>query len=341
MTPTTLRTLKTPRTPRTPRFLTPPGASPSMIKEERFLVVATAFYATGMAFRLVEYPFFRAMFDYQLPSRDHLAGHLLDKVYTRERAAVIDQLKAVKHVAIVTDGWSNPRNQSIINYMISSPEIQPNFWKSVATGDAAHTSQYIADQIVETIEEIEQITGYNSVTAVVTDNARNMKAAWTYLQQRQADVICNGCAAHTMNLLIKDIFDLEFCSKVLADAKVMAKFVNKRHALLDRFRSMQTQLKPKGERRRALALPVPTRWYTSEACIRSVVSNKDVLAAAFSDQSLMRRFSGWRDKLESVVAILNKQEFWKNAEIVLRLIQPVNNALAAFESDDSCMSIIF
>ena len=61
--------------------------------------------------------------------------------------------------------------------MVTTPK--PIFYKSVLTKKERHTAQNIAAGIKQTIEEI----GKEKVVAIVTDNAANMKAAWSILKQ--------------------------------------------------------------------------------------------------------------------------------------------------------------
>jgi len=56
---------------------------------------------------------------------------------------------------------------------------KPIFYKSVSTNEERHTSENIAEGIKQTIEEV----GEKKVVTVITDNATNMKAAWTILKQ--------------------------------------------------------------------------------------------------------------------------------------------------------------
>ncbi|KAL3668773.1 hypothetical protein V7S43_006067 [Phytophthora oleae] len=91
-------------------------------------------------------------------------------------------------------------------------------------------------------------------------------------------IVCTGCTAHGMNLLMKDIFKLEFFKDVLEEAQKLARFIKGRRGLWSRFRDTQKQLKKRGENRRRLSLTVATRWYTHERCISNVVQNRDVIA---------------------------------------------------------------
>ncbi|KAF1313817.1 Exocyst complex component 4, partial [Globisporangium splendens] len=233
---------------RTPQKRTPdkgncsPSRQQKPTKEENYLRVATGFYGTGIPFRCVEDPNFRAMFDYDLPSRHQLASRLLDSIYDREKAHAIEASTEATHLSIVTDGWSNINNESIINFVITKPHIRPVFWKSISTHDAAHTSVFIARSISNAIDEIESVVGKGAVTSVVTDNTANMKGAWKILQHERQGIVCNGCAAHGMSLLMKDVLELEDFATILQQAKIVSRFVKDHHAMWDRFKQLQKQM---------------------------------------------------------------------------------------------------
>jgi hypothetical protein len=322
------------RAPRTPRK--------KKSRLDRQLAIARAIIANGLAFRIVEDVYFRAMFDDVdcIPSRFQVAGQLLDQVYDIERASVLKALASAKFLCIVTDGWSSRKNESVINYVLVCPTIRPLFWKSFATGDASHDGEYIANQIMAVIDEVDALLGRKIVRAVVTDNAANMKNAWRKLEGSNRGLICNGCATHVMNLLMKDVFKLEYFDWVLARAKTLTTFIKQRHALLDRFRNMQKSLKGRGERRRALSLPVSTRWYTCEACIRSVVDNRNVITTTFADAELLQRYRRSETALKEAQEIVADAQFWQRASVVLKIAKPIDECLANFEKDNCCISMI-
>lgn len=323
---------RSPRTPTTKR----------RTRAERHLAVARAIIATEVAFRVVEDKYFRAMFDDEndVPSRFQVAGELLDQVYKSECESVLKVLGSTKSLCIITDGWSGRRNESVISNILVNPFIKPIFWKSFATGEASHDADYITDQILHVIDEIDAVLGRKIVRAVVTDNAANMKSAWKKLEGSGRGLICNGCASHAMNLLMKDVFKLEYFSWVLDRAKSLTNFVKQRHALLDRFRSLQKSLKGSGDRRRALSMPVATRWYSCEACIRSVVDNRSVIAATFADEELLRKYQRSEMLLKEAKDIVGDAEFWQRASLVLKVVKPINECLATFEKDNCCISMI-
>ena len=89
----------------------------------------------------------------------------------------------------------------IINYIISTP--QPVFYKSTDTRDNRHPSLYIADELKAVINDL----GPQKVFALVTDNAANMKAAWSKMEESYPHITPIGCAAHALNMLRKKTMD--------------------------------------------------------------------------------------------------------------------------------------
>ncbi|ETO75523.1 hypothetical protein F444_08908 [Phytophthora nicotianae P1976] len=191
------------------------------------------------------------------------------------------------------------------------------------------------------IEKVERVAGKGSVCAVVTDNASNMRKSWELLEERLHTLTCNGCSAHTPNLLLKDMFGIGFIGDVLTKAVAITKFVRKRPALLYHFRAKQRQRLGSRQRRRALMIPVSTRWYPKTNCISSVVANEVVLRDIFLNAELVSRYSNATVKLNQVQANLADSTFWTEARVVLRLGNPVIKVLGALERDGCCLSMVY
>jgi len=104
------------------------------------------------------------------------------------------------------------------------------------TGETKQTSESIADAIEAVIDEV----GRHRVAGVVTDNAANMQGAWSLLKQRHPTLICNGCAAHTFNLLVKDVCQSPDIASVLESCRTITTFVKTRTAVVTRFKTIQT-----------------------------------------------------------------------------------------------------
>ncbi|XP_071230465.1 uncharacterized protein [Salvelinus alpinus] len=133
------------------------------------------------------------------PTRHALSTHLLDAEFNRVQVEVKQIIEKADCIAIISDGWSNVHGQGIINYIISTP--QPVFYKRTNTRDNRHTILYIADELKAVINDL----GPQKVFALVTDNAASMKAAWFKVEEFYPHITPIGCAAHALNLLLKDM----------------------------------------------------------------------------------------------------------------------------------------
>lgn len=160
-------------------------------KKEIDTKIARAFYASGIPLATIENSFFiQALHkinpEYHLPSRKVLSTNLLEKEYKQVSADINQQIKNANYVCLISDGWTNIHQESIINFMVTTP--QPFFWKALETKENSHTGEYIAEQFDIVIKEI----GMSKVAAVITDNASNMKKAHSILQKNYPNMIFLG-----------------------------------------------------------------------------------------------------------------------------------------------------
>ncbi|KAG3075658.1 hypothetical protein PI124_g20422 [Phytophthora idaei] len=102
-----------------------------------------------------------------------------------------------------------------------SPKMRPMMWSSGTTGDQAHTEDFMASEVSRIIAEVEAVAGIGKVIAVVSGNAANMKKTGRLDEEKHPNVVFNGCSAHTMNLLLKDMFKIGyFCGRPEESRKV-------------------------------------------------------------------------------------------------------------------------
>lgn len=116
----------------------------------------------------------------------------------RVKTAVNEVIVTVQSLALMCDGWSNVRNESIISFVVTT--LNPVFYKSIAPGSASHTGEFMANAMLEVINEI----GCDKFVGIVTDSAANMKRAWNIIEECPL-VVCYGCGAHGFQLLLGDL----------------------------------------------------------------------------------------------------------------------------------------
>jgi hypothetical protein len=144
---------------------------------------------------------------------------LLDAEFNRVQVKVKQIIEKADCIAIISDGWSNVCGHGIMNYIISTP--QPVFYKSTDTRDNRHTGLYIADELEAVINDL----GPQKVFALVTDNAANMNAAWSKVEESCPHITPIDCAAHALNLLLKDTMALKTMDALYKRAKEMVRYV--------------------------------------------------------------------------------------------------------------------
>jgi hypothetical protein len=187
------------------------GTGDTQMNQEEFnKYVANYIYNSGASFRTVERSSSAKLTLHgrpglTMPSRPVVSGRLLDEAVDDEQRRLIDTLRDLPYVAVTADGCKSVSHQMNINFVLVAPNMKPKLWKTVATEADSQTGEYIADLVIEVADEIDAAVGKGRfVAGVVTDNAKAMIAAWDILEKERG-LICGGCGAHTMNLLLQDI----------------------------------------------------------------------------------------------------------------------------------------
>ena len=179
---------------------------------------------------MVEHPLWIDFFkrirpSFQLPSRYRLSSTYLDAQYTETQGNINKQLEEAKNLHLQCDGWSNLKNESIINFIISKPE--PIFVEFVMTNSNSHNAEYLAQLITNLMEKY----GPEKFLVAIGDNAANMKAALNLVKVKFPHIVPLGCLAHLLNLLCSDILGCQTIKIFMANAVEVVKTVKHSHIL--------------------------------------------------------------------------------------------------------------
>jgi Protein of unknown function (DUF 659) len=107
--------------------------------------------------------------DNLLPRRKQLSSNLLDSCHEGLQSKV-DNLMNGATVCLITDAWSNVKNDSVINYIAVSPDCSL-FLESVSAGQQGHDQKFIANDIARIFRR-HQSTIFSGA---VTDNTSTNK----------------------------------------------------------------------------------------------------------------------------------------------------------------------
>jgi hypothetical protein len=167
--------------------------------------IAMHYYTTGMSFVRIEESHFIKAFkvlrpDATPPSRKDLAGKLLNKAYAQVQAKVGSYLNRVAYSCLTSDSWTNIKNEAVINYMLVSEEMSL-FLESHSTQEIAHTAQFTCRDMSRVIDKTS-----GKISGGTMDNTSVNKSAWILLKAAYPDMFFQGCVAHGLHLLVKNIF---------------------------------------------------------------------------------------------------------------------------------------
>jgi hypothetical protein len=238
-------------------------------------------------------------------------------------------VRKAKTVSIISDGWSNIRNDHLVNFVVVIPFTKPILFKAIDTSGISQTGECIYKDIKQVIDEI----GPEKVSSVVTDNAANMQAAWELIEDNYPGIFANGCAAHVLNLLVKDILEIEEYEKTLQEAVDVTKFIKYRGALSKEFRTIQAPLGCK----RFLSIPVKTRWYTQYHCVKNVLDNRQTLTLLCLPEEFSAKYSKI-DAGKQFISLVKDDNFWISVGKLAKILKPICDGIGLMEKDNCVAS---
>lgn len=284
--------------------------------------MAKAIFVTGTPLGLFEHPLWTDFFhklrpSFKIPNRKLVSTTLLEKEYTAMETEITNRLNDVPNLHLQCDGWSNIRNESIINFVISQPT--PFFVKFLETKDNSHDAEYLFEQMDEVVSKY----GAEKFFVVIGDNAANVQAALNQLHDKYPHIVTLGCIAHLLNLLSSDIGKCDSVYRIITHFKAIIKKVKKSHKLSALLVTIQKEKNIKV----SLKLPGKTRFGSICISLESLSKNRNALQILAVNDTI-------KDKIPSRMRnrILS-DTFWKNIDTLINILRPVLKANTELEGD--------
>lgn len=164
---------------------------------------------------------------------------------------------------------------------------------------------------------------------LVTDNASNMKAAWEIVSTKYPHISCVGCAAHGLNLLLKDFMGEKVFKKINKQSRAICKYVKRTHTIYAAFKNAQFEKYPKNKII-SLKVPAKTRWSCLFMTVDSLLRNKEALQTIV----LMEHLGVERN----IKKVILDDVFWTNLQYVKQILHPIAISIKILESDSSLLS---
>jgi hypothetical protein len=293
--------------------------------------LAQALFSAGVPFTFVDNPLVIQFFKYlrpsfKLPNRKKLANELLNDVYDEVKSQTDEQISKANTLCMVSDGWSNINRESVQNFIVCTPK--PIFFNATFSGEESHTGEWVANEITQQMETI----GVHRFSAVITDTASVMKAAWRRIEEKYSNVVCLGCNSHIINLLIGDILKIDEVKAIVDNAKIIVNYFKSHVQASAKLKRIQAE---NYNQEIALVLPILTRWGTHLDCFKSLQKSKIALEQTLMDPEIRKKMNS------SARNYILSEEFWEKLDVIIKILEPIVIVLKLFESDTSTLSTVY
>eukprot|EP00253_Pinus_taeda_P012087 PITA_12087 len=156
------------------------------------------------------------------PTMHELRGYRLQK----EIKPINEYLKEFKDswertgCTIMSDGWTDQRNRTIINFLVFFPR-GTMFLKSVDASNKVQDGHLLFQLLDQVVEEL----GVANVVQIITDNASNYVLAGKLLEEKHKTIFWTPCASHCIDLMLEDIGKIDWVKNTIDHAKSITKFI--------------------------------------------------------------------------------------------------------------------
>ncbi|RYR54385.1 hypothetical protein Ahy_A06g029649 isoform B [Arachis hypogaea] len=282
-------------------------------------------------FNAVMSPFFQDMLDgvagygpgYIGSSYDSLRVDLLADL-KRECQMVVDSYRSAwkeTGCTLMADGWTDQRQRTLINFLVYCSKGLC-FVKSVDASSMVKNASSLCDLFSEVIEWI----GLDNFVHVVTDNAANYVAAGRLISKKFENIHWSPCAAHFLNLILKDISSMPHTSSLATRASKITVFVYNHTVFL-------SWLRQKDNWKEVVRLG-PTRFATVFLTLMSIFERKSELQQLVVDTHFIEHKLGRSANGRAVSAIILDNKFWDDCFTVCQIVSPLIKLLRFVDADD-------
>ena len=302
-------------------------------KEHRNQVCADIgrfFFENGIPFNCAQSPSYysmvRSIGNYgrglKPPSMHEMSTWVL-KEEVKTTTKIVDEIKATwktTGVSLLSDGWSDIRNRSLINFLVNNPHGTV-FLKTVDASDCVKDANKLFELLDGVIEEI----GEDIVVQVVTDNASAYKAAGNLLMNKRKKLYWTPCAAHCIDLMLEKIGELPQQKNALLKAKRVSTFIHNHQWVLCLTRNFANK---------DLVRPAATRFATAFLTLESMYELKQLLQMMFVSNEWASCAWAKRPEGKAVKAIIMDEHiFWPSVVYSIKTTRPLVRVLRLVDGD--------
>ena len=293
------------------------------------LAIAMFFYDACVPTNACNSPYYQHMVDkiagighgYKAPNYRALRAKLLGDA-KKSVSLLIDSFRdqwVETGCTIMSDGWRDIRQRHLINFLVYCPK-GISFLKSVDASDIASDATNLCNLFAEIVEMV----GRNNVVQLVTDNAANYKLAGTKLCEKYPSITWSPCAAHCLNLVLKDVSELDNVKSLVTLASRVTVFIYNHKWPLNWLRKRPGWTE--------IIRPGATRFGTAFIALQSLYNHKEDLQAMVIS-SEYKKMLKVGNAVECRDIVMN-ENFWKNSLITVKVMTPLLKLLRLLDSDE-------
>ncbi|XP_066324333.1 uncharacterized protein [Miscanthus floridulus] len=211
-------------------------------------------------------------------------------------------------------------------------KLTPEEIVAVRKGKSGVAEKVQSKLSTEKREEKRDRTWVQNIVQVVTDNARPNEAAASLLKAKHPSIFWNGCAAHTIDLMLEDIGKMPRVAATISKAKCLTIFLYAHTRVLSLTRKFLS---------RDLVRCGVTRFATAYLNLKSLLENKKQLQMLFREDELNEL--GYLNSVKGKKAnkVMRSETFWKGVETVVNYFEPLATVLRRMDSDVPAMGFLY
>ncbi|GKV02409.1 hypothetical protein SLEP1_g14846 [Rubroshorea leprosula] len=197
------------------------------------MAIVKWWYGANVPFHVARSKYYLPMWDaitsmgpgFKGPSYHDLRGPLL-KCAVKEVNEWLLSLKSTwstNGCSILANGWTNQRQQPIINFLVYCPRGSM-FLKSIDTFGLTNDAETLERMFDEVVKEV----GVENVVQFITDNDASYKAARKRLEAKYSTCFWSPCAAHCIDLMLENFSDVRYFPVIdttIGKARKVTKFI--------------------------------------------------------------------------------------------------------------------
>lgn len=293
------------------------------------LSIGMWFYDACIPINACNSPYYQLMVDkissighgYKAPNYHALRVNLLSDA-KKSVSLLIDSYRSQwteSGCTIMSDGWRDIRHRHLINFLVYCPK-GISFLKSVDASDIESNALNLCNLFAEIVEMV----GEKNVVQVITDNAANYKRAGNKLCERYTSITWSPCAAHCLNLILKDVSELDNVKSLVTLASRVTVFIYNHKWPLNWLRKRHGWTE--------IIRPGATRFGTAFIALKSLYDHKDDLQAMVISNEFKKMLKvGTAGECKEIVM---NETFWKNCLITVKVMTPLLRLLRLCDSDE-------